>query len=102
VPSLLNPVIGLLMLRTRAEGDDTLAGTLTGSEARPGEQVGVLVGLGHPTHAPCGATNRAVRRSRCASWTTPARERERRRRSGARWAHTCGRSARHRPPCLFR
>ncbi|MGW0419875.1 hypothetical protein [Streptomyces sp. NPDC003015] len=104
MPSLLNPVVGLLMLRARVEGTG-----LVGPEVRPGERVRVLAGdgPGPRTYARCRATSRAVRAS-CASGVTPGRGRDRR--AGARWAGRCGsadprvrsRRTRHRPPCLLR
>ncbi|WP_234438810.1 hypothetical protein, partial [Streptomyces sp. NRRL WC-3774] len=75
MPAFLNPVFGLLLLRTGAEGADTLPGP----EVRSGAQ--------RPTprpHPRCGPTSRTVRPS-CAA---------RRRRAESRWAGRC-------VPCLL-
>ena len=100
MPSFLNPVFGLLMLRAGVEGD-----TVTGPEVRrPGEQ--------SPAPRPdvrCGARSRPVRAG-CASRATRGRDREPRRRAESRWVGRCGsadprgrsRAARHRPPCPLR
>lgn len=108
MPSLLNPVVKALLLRSVVTGTAPIGGdTLAGLDVRPRPRVHALVAPGPSSRARCGATTRPAPRSP-ACRTARARGRERRGVTVS-WPGRCvsadpGKRAPRprRPPCLRR